>query len=57
MPYIHHADIIKSAIKFKKHFVSTSYVSPAMMALDEQYVQVVTKHSYVQHIIQNSVPH
>lgn len=38
VPYIHHADIIKSAIKFKKHFVSTSYVSPAMIALDEAYV-------------------
>lgn len=36
IPYIHHATVIKSAIKAKKHVVTTSYVSPAMMELNEQ---------------------
>ncbi|KAI0224513.1 saccharopine dehydrogenase (NADP+, L-glutamate-forming), partial [Massospora cicadina] len=35
VPYIHHASVIKSAIKFKKNVTTTSYVSPAMMELDE----------------------
>lgn len=35
IPYIHHADVIKAAIKAKKHVVTTSYVSPAMQELDE----------------------
>lgn len=34
IPYIHHATVIKSAIRNKKHVVTTSYVSPAMMELD-----------------------
>lgn len=36
VPYIHHASVIKSAIKFKKNVVTTSYVSPAMRALDDE---------------------
>ncbi|KAK9766504.1 saccharopine dehydrogenase (NADP+, L-glutamate-forming) [Basidiobolus ranarum] len=36
IPYIHHATVIKSAVKFKKNVVTTSYVSPAMMAYDEE---------------------
>lgn len=36
VPYIHHASVIKSAIKFKKNVVTTSYVSPAMRELDAQ---------------------
>ncbi|ORX65393.1 saccharopine dehydrogenase [Basidiobolus meristosporus CBS 931.73] len=36
IPYIHHATVIKSAVKFKKNVVTTSYVSPAMLAYDEQ---------------------
>lgn len=35
IPYTFHALIIKSAIKFKKNFVSTSYISPAMAEFDE----------------------
>lgn len=34
IPYTHHATVIKSAIRKKKHVVTTSYVSPAMMELD-----------------------
>lgn len=34
IPYTHHATVIKSAIKAKKHVVTTSYVSPAMEELD-----------------------
>jgi spermidine synthase len=34
IPYIHHASIIKAAIKAKVHVVTTSYVSPAMRELD-----------------------
>ncbi|RDW77022.1 saccharopine dehydrogenase-1 [Coleophoma cylindrospora] len=36
IPYTFHAAVIKSAIKEKKHVVTTSYVSPAMMELDQQ---------------------
>ncbi|KAK3823519.1 MAG: saccharopine dehydrogenase [Benniella sp.] len=35
IPYIHHALVIKSAIKFKVNVVTTSYVSPSMLAYDE----------------------
>ncbi|KAF9887991.1 hypothetical protein FE257_009380 [Aspergillus nanangensis] len=34
IPYTFHALVIKSAIRTKKHVVTTSYVSPAMMELD-----------------------
>lgn len=34
IPYLQHPTVIKSAIKNKKHVVTTSYVSPAMMELD-----------------------
>lgn len=34
VPYTHHADVIKAAIKGKTHVVTTSYVSPAMRELD-----------------------
>ncbi|CAG8763962.1 13519_t:CDS:2, partial [Dentiscutata heterogama] len=36
IPYIHHPLVIKSAIKFKKNMVTTSYVSPAMRSFDEE---------------------
>lgn len=36
IPYTYHATVIKSAIRNKKHVVTTSYVSPAMMELDQQ---------------------
>lgn len=36
IPYTFHAAVIKSAIRQKKHVVTTSYVSPAMMELDQQ---------------------
>lgn len=35
IPYTFHVNVIKSAIKFKKHVVTTSYVSDAMKALEE----------------------
>ncbi|KAG8830773.1 hypothetical protein FRC17_004268 [Serendipita sp. 399] len=35
IPYTHHAQVIKAAIKGKTHVVTTSYVSPAMRELDE----------------------
>ena len=34
IPYTFHAAVIKAAIAQKKHVVTTSYVSPAMMELD-----------------------
>lgn len=36
IPYTFHASVIKSAIRQKKNVVTTSYVSPAMMELDQQ---------------------
>ncbi|RYO91151.1 hypothetical protein DL764_008319 [Monosporascus ibericus] len=36
IPYTFHATVIKSAIRTKKHVVTTSYVSPAMLELDQQ---------------------
>ncbi|KAF4592440.1 saccharopine dehydrogenase [Ophiocordyceps camponoti-floridani] len=36
IPYTFHATVIKSAIRQRKHVVTTSYVSPAMMELDKQ---------------------
>ncbi|KAL3457579.1 Saccharopine dehydrogenase [Aspergillus heterothallicus] len=36
IPYTYHAQVIKSAIRCKKHVVTTSYVSPAMEELDAQ---------------------
>ncbi|KAI5806666.1 saccharopine dehydrogenase [Peziza echinospora] len=36
IPYTYHATVIKSAIKNKKHVVTTSYVSPAMEALNDE---------------------
>ncbi|TKA77236.1 Saccharopine dehydrogenase [NADP(+), L-glutamate-forming] [Cryomyces minteri] len=36
IPYTYHVTVIKSAIKHKKHVVTTSYVSPAMKALDAE---------------------
>ncbi|KAK3359977.1 Saccharopine dehydrogenase [Lasiosphaeria hispida] len=35
IPYTFHATIIKSAIRNKKNIVTTSYVSPAMLELDQ----------------------
>lgn len=36
IPYTFHAQVIKSAIRTKTNVVTTSYVSPAMMELDEE---------------------
>jgi len=36
IPYTFHATVIKAAINQKKHVVTTSYVSEAMMALDQE---------------------
>ncbi|KAF8523485.1 saccharopine dehydrogenase [Hysterangium stoloniferum] len=35
IPYTYHADVIRAAIKGKTDVVTTSYVSPAMLALDD----------------------
>ena len=35
LPYNYHADVAKICLRHKKHLVTTSYVQPAMMALDE----------------------
>ncbi|KAJ9148344.1 Saccharopine dehydrogenase / Homospermidine synthase [Pleurostoma richardsiae] len=35
IPYTSHATVIKSAIRQKRHVVTTSYVSPAMLELDQ----------------------
>lgn len=37
IPYTHHVSVIKSAIKFKKNVVTTSYVSDAIKALEPEY--------------------
>ncbi|KAI9737519.1 MAG: Saccharopine dehydrogenase [NADP(+), L-glutamate-forming] [Cirrosporium novae-zelandiae] len=36
IPYTFHATVIKSAIREKKHVVTTSYVSPAMLELEKE---------------------
>eukprot|EP01128_Nolandella_sp_AFSM9_P001089 TRINITY_DN11204_c0_g1_i1.p1 TRINITY_DN11204_c0_g1~~TRINITY_DN11204_c0_g1_i1.p1 ORF type:complete len:459 (-),score=142.75 TRINITY_DN11204_c0_g1_i1:205-1581(-) len=36
LPYIHHPTLAKLAIKYKKHFCTTSYVSDGMKALEEE---------------------
>jgi saccharopine dehydrogenase (NADP+, L-glutamate forming) len=36
IPYTFHATVIKSAIRKKKNVVTTSYVSPAMLELEDQ---------------------
>ncbi|KAI9228507.1 MAG: Saccharopine dehydrogenase [Piptocephalis tieghemiana] len=36
IPYIHHARVIESAIRKKKHVVTTSYVNPQMQALNDK---------------------
>ncbi|CAG8567025.1 26114_t:CDS:10 [Dentiscutata erythropus] len=36
IPYTHHPLVIKSAIKFKKNVVTTSYCSPVMKSFDEE---------------------
>ena len=36
IPYTYHATIIKSAIRKKKNVVTTSYVSPSMLELEEE---------------------
>ncbi|KAI0225199.1 saccharopine dehydrogenase (NADP+, L-glutamate-forming), partial [Massospora cicadina] len=36
IPYTFHPKVIRSALKFKKHVVTTSYISPEMMAFDEE---------------------
>jgi saccharopine dehydrogenase-like NADP-dependent oxidoreductase len=39
IPYTFHIDVIKSAIKYKRNVVTTSYVSDAMKALEPEYLQ------------------
>ncbi|KAI3631703.1 hypothetical protein MIR68_010176 [Amoeboaphelidium protococcarum] len=39
IPYIHHAQVIKAAIKGKKHVVTTSYVNPQMAELHQDAIK------------------
>lgn len=36
IPYTYHAQVIKAAIKHRKHVVTTSYINPQMAALDQE---------------------
>ncbi|KGO64719.1 Saccharopine dehydrogenase / Homospermidine synthase [Penicillium italicum] len=36
IPYVHHALVVSAAIKYNKPVVTTSYISPALWALDDQ---------------------
>jgi saccharopine dehydrogenase (NADP+, L-glutamate forming) len=36
VPYTYHTTVVKAAIQAKKNVVTTSYVSPALQALDEE---------------------
>ncbi|SCU77307.1 LAMI_0A00628g1_1 [Lachancea mirantina] len=36
IPYIYHANVVKSAIRLKKDVVTTSYISPALKALEPE---------------------
>jgi saccharopine dehydrogenase-like NADP-dependent oxidoreductase len=36
IPYTHHPTVIKSALKYKKNVITTSYVSDAMKAFDDE---------------------
>lgn len=36
LPYAHHVQVAESCIRHRKHMLTTSYVSPAMRALDER---------------------
>ncbi len=36
LPYTYHVKVAKSCLKYKKHMVTTSYVSPEMQALDNE---------------------
>ena len=36
IPYIYHVNVVKSAIKFKKNVVTTSYVSDALKELEPE---------------------
>ncbi|KAI3402842.2 LYS9 [Candida oxycetoniae] len=36
IPYTHHVNVVKSAIKNKKHVVTTSYINPQLKALEKE---------------------
>lgn len=36
IPYIYHANVVKAAIKNKKHVVTTSYINPKLKELEQQ---------------------
>lgn len=36
IPYIYHVNVVKAAIKNKKHVVTTSYINPQLKALEQQ---------------------
>ncbi|CAG8980138.1 hypothetical protein HYALB_00011671 [Hymenoscyphus albidus] len=39
IPYLLHEKVVRSAIRAKKHVVTTSYASPTLLALDEECTQ------------------
>ena len=39
IPYTHHPTVIKSGLKYKKNIVTTSYVSDATRAFDDEWVR------------------
>lgn len=39
IPYIYHVNVVKAAIKFKKHVVTTSYINPQLKELESQIEQ------------------
>ncbi len=36
IPYIHHVEVVRAAIKHKVHVVTTSFISPFLLAMDEE---------------------
>jgi len=39
LPYVYHVSVCKIALKYKKHFLTTSYVSEAMRALEKEAIE------------------
>jgi len=45
---MYHAHVLRSAIKHKKNVVTTSYVTPIMMELDEAYAAAACQRGGIQ---------
>ncbi len=41
IPYTFHCKVIAAAIKLKKHVVTTSYISPAMLEYDQAFSDLI----------------